>query len=267
MAYLTSSSRIINLLALLGLPVGDNVSTVGVVDVESVLAPPCVKEPADVLSLEVSAVAVKGLPEVGVLSAAEICVSGVVVGSTPSPLSLGNKGRQTNVGLDPGDLRLDVGPGLRLGLVEVVEGHGVDVSNIRVGLDTSADGAEAFAIAAAHGTGPVPILADADLDSLCVESCAELAQVVDEVALVHTITNGLRAKLSPVNDIGGNCRDRGVVDGIVDGLLGLLPNGLRMYVRTGLLLTQTGGKIIYLRHHQSWSRLGQSGPCCCCKRP
>lgn len=217
-------------LALLGPPVGDDVSAVGVVDVEGVLAPPGVEEPANVVGLEVGAVVVKGLPVVGVLSAAQISVSGVVVSRTPSPLSLGDPDGQANVGLDPVDLRLDVAPGGGLGLVEVVEGHGVDVSNIRVGLDAGTDGAESLAVAAAHGTGSVPILADTDQNSLLVESSAELAKVVDKVALVHTVTNGLRAELSPVNDIRGNGRDRGVVDGVVDGLLGLLPDGLDMSV-------------------------------------
>lgn len=237
-SILRRSTRVINRLALLGPPVGDDVSAVGVDDIESVLAPPCVEEPADVLGLEVGAVAVKGLPVVGVLSAAKIGVSGVVVGRAPSPLCLSNKGRQADVGLDPGDLRLDVAPGLGLGLVEVVEGHGVDVGNIRVGLDAGTDGAEALAVVAAHGTGPVPVLADADEDSLCVESLAELAQVVDEVALVHTVTNGLGAEFGPVHNIGGNGGDGGVVDGVVDGLLGLLPDGLDVSVSMLILLTQ-----------------------------
>lgn len=260
----TLSSTMIRL-ALLGPPVGDDVSAVGVVDVEGVLAPPGVEEPANVVGLEVGAVVVKGLPVVGVLSAAQISVSGVVLGRTPSPLSLSDPDGQANVGLDPVDLRLDVAPGLGLGLVEVVEGHGVDVSNIRVGLDTGTDGGESLAVVAAHDAGSVPILADADQNSLLVESGAELAKVVDKVALVHTVTNGLRAELSPVNDIRGNSRDRGVVDGIVDGLLGLLPDGLNMNVRIPLLLTWR--MYVYLHHHRSWSRPGQSGPCCWYKRP
>lgn len=199
--------HIINRLALLGPPVRDNVATVGVDNVESVLAPPCVEEPANVLLLEVSAVVVESLPVVGVLSNAKVLVSGVVVGSTPSPLSLSNKGRQANVGLDPGDLGLDVAPSLRLGVVEVVEGHGVDVSKVGVGLDTSTDGAETLAVVAAHGTGSVPVLADTGLDALGVEGGTELAQVVDKVALVHTITNGLRAELSPVDDVRSDCRN------------------------------------------------------------
>lgn len=182
------------------------------------------KEPANVLGLEVSTVVVKSLPVVGVLSDAKVLVSGVVVGRTPSPLSLSYKGRQANVGLDPGDLGLDVAPSLRLGVVEVVEGHGVDVSKVRVGFDTLADRAEALAIVAAHGTGSVPVLADTGLNALGVEGGAELAQVVDKVALVHTITNGLGAELSPVDDIRSNGRNGRIVDGIVDGLLGLLPN-------------------------------------------
>lgn len=185
------------------------------------------KEPANVLLLKVSAVAVESLPVVGVLSDAKVLVSGVVVGGTPSPLSLGNKDRQGNVGLDPGDLGLDVAPSLRLGVVEVVEGHGVDVSKVRVGLDTGTDRTKSLAVAAAHGTGSVPVLADTGQNALCVESGAELAQVVDKVALVHAITNGLGAELSPVDDIRSNCRNGRVVDGIVDGLLGLLPNGLQ----------------------------------------
>lgn len=187
------------------------------------------KEPADILLLKVGAVLVKSLPVVGVLRDAKVLVSGVVVGGAPSPLSLGNKGRQADVGLDPVDLGLDVGPSLRLGVVAVVEGHGVDVSKVRVGLDSGTDGTESFAVAAAHGAGSVPVLADTGQNALCVEGGAELAQVVDKVALVHAIANGLGAKLGPVDDIGGNCRDGGIVDGVVDGLLGLLPDILETY--------------------------------------
>lgn len=217
---------IINRLALLGSPVRDNVSTIGVHDIESVLALPSVKEPANVLLLKVSAVLVKRLPVVGVLRNTKVLVSGIVVGGTPSPLGLGNKGRQANVGLDPVDLGLDVAPSLRLGVVEVVKGHGVDVSKVRVGLDTGTDGTESLAVAAAHGARSVPVLADTGQNALCVESGTELAEVVDKVALVHAITNGLGAELCPVDDIRGNCRDGGVVDGVVDGLLGLLPDSL-----------------------------------------
>lgn len=219
---------IINRLALLGSPVRDNVSTIGVHDIKSILAPPSVKEPANVLLLKVSAVLVKRLPVVGVLSDAKVLVSGVVVGGAPSPLGLGNKCRQADVCLDPVDLGLDVAPSLRLGVVAVVKGHGVDVSKVRVGLDAGTDGGESLAVVAAHGAGSVPVLADTGQDALCVERGAELAQVVDKVALVHAVANGLGAKLCPVDDIRGNCRDGGVVDGVVDGLLGLLPDILQI---------------------------------------
>jgi hypothetical protein len=227
---------IINRLALLRLPVGDNIATAVVDNIESILTQPGVEEPTNVLLLEVGAVVVESLPVVGVLSDTKVGVSGVVVGRTPGPLSLGNKGRQTNVGLNPGNLGLDVAPSLRLGIVEVVEGHGVDVGKIRVGLDARTDRTKTFAVAAAHGSGSVPVLADTSQNSLGVESGAELAQVVDEVALVHTITNGLRAELSPVDDVRGDCRNGGVVDGVVDSLLGLLPDGLQIILSVQMFI-------------------------------
>jgi hypothetical protein len=227
---------IINRLALLRLPVGDNIATAVVDNIESILTQPGVEEPTNVLLLEVGAVVVESLPVVGVLSDTKVGVSGVVVGRTPGPLSLGNKGRQTNVGLNPGNLGLDVAPSLRLGIVEVVEGHGVDVGKIRVGLDARTDRTKTFAVAAAHGSGSVPVLADTSQNALGVESGAELAQIVDEVALVHTITNGLRAELSPVDDVRGDCRNGGVVDGVVDSLLGLLPDGLQIILSVQMFI-------------------------------
>lgn len=214
-------------LTLSGPPVGDDVSAVGVDNVKLAFALESVDEPADIDLLEPLAVVVKGLPVALVLVPAKIGVAVAVralAAIVPGPRRLANHGRQADVVDDPLCLPLDVSPGVvNMAVPVVVEGHGVDVCNIRVVLDALAHVTETSVVAVAHAVGAVPVLADTDGDAKALEAAAQLAQVDGEVLAVHAVTDGLGAELDRVHNIRSNRVCLGVVDGVVDGLLGLSP--------------------------------------------
>lgn len=206
-------------------PIWDNVArTIRLHNVKLIFTLPRMQEPTNILLLEPLAIVIKGLPVLGILGNANVTLSGIVVRLAPSPRAFRNHGGKVDVIQNPLRSLLDISPGLTLRVVAVVEGHGVDMSKVRVGLDPTSKAGQTISIA--QGTWTVPILTDANLDAMLLHFRAECSEVIHKVAGIHAITDGLGAPVSAVDNIWCNGGKFGLVECVINGLLRLSPNVL-----------------------------------------
>lgn len=209
-------------------PARNNITrAIGLHNIKFILSLPSMQEPTDIFLLKPLAIIIKCFPIARVLGNAYVRLSRIVVGLAPSPRTLRDHGRQLDMIQNPLRSLLNVCPGLALGIIAMIEGHGMDVGVVRVAFNAAAQIGQTIAVA--EGTRTVPVLADARLDVVLIHPLAECPEVIDEVARVHAVANWFRAPVSAVDDVRCYGREFTFGEGVVNGLLRLLPNILIAY--------------------------------------
>ena len=111
----------------------------------------------------------------------------------------------------------------------MIERHSMTVYHVAVGLDLGPDASQAAAAAATHRSWTVPILGDRDWNTIAVHLLAERCEVIDKIATVDAVADGLGAEFRAVKYVRGDSFVLAFHDAVDRGL-GLLSDALVLII-------------------------------------